>query len=73
MPLDKNRVAPDRMVLGLLKNHLITVMTRMNPGKATYFKMVWENMNFQNLFKQELESVYADAKGEKNKEALNFS
>ena len=35
--------------------------------------MVWENMDFKMLLKQEMENVFADGKGEKNKDSLNFS
>ena len=35
--------------------------------------MIWENMDFKMLLKQDMENVFADGKGEKNKENLGFS
>jgi hypothetical protein len=32
-------------VLDLLKGHAIDIMTRMNPSKRGYYKMVWEEMD----------------------------
>lgn len=35
--------------------------------------MIWENMNFQMLLKQDMENVFVDGKGEKNKESITFT
>lgn len=67
------KVDPAKTVLGLLKNHLIIVVSRMAPQKMTYLKMIWENMDFKMLLKQDMENVFVDSKGEKNKENLSFS
>ena len=35
--------------------------------------MIWENMDFKMLLKQDMENVFADTKSEKNKDNLGFS
>lgn len=42
----------------LLKNHAIDIMTRLNPTKRGYYKLVWEEMTLEKLFEYKLENVF---------------
>lgn len=44
----------------MLKNHAIDLMTRMNPGKRGYYKLVWEKITLDEIFEYKLERVFID-------------
>ena len=48
----------------LLKNHAIDIMTRMNPTKKGYYKLVWEEMSLEKLFEYKLEGVFKNREKE---------
>jgi hypothetical protein len=48
----------------LLKNHAIDIMTRMNPTKKGYYKLVWEEMTLEKLFEYKLEGVFKNREKE---------
>lgn len=60
----------------MLKNHAIDILTRMNPDKKGYYKMVWEDMDLQKLFDYKLSEVFKDQEGERTDrlgEGLSFA
>ena len=40
-------------------------MTRMNPGKRGYYKLVWEKLSLEELFEYKLERVFTTPEHEK--------
>ena len=44
----------------MLKNHAIDIMTRMNPSKSNYYKLVWKDYDLEKLLEYRLENVFKD-------------
>ena len=48
------------LILSLLKEHAIDILTRMNPKKKGYYKLVWEDMDLNKLLNYQMGNVFGD-------------
>lgn len=44
----------------ILKNHLIKIMSRMNPEKQKYYGMVYEEVDLRKMFAVNVDDVFID-------------
>ena len=49
----------------MLKDHAISIITRLKPSKRGYFNMVWEAFGFKKLLNYKLEGIFKDEMEEK--------